>query len=188
MGRKRNIFFLFTMIILGTILWNADCSKRFMQEIRYMGLHKQATSEPRILSCGCLERDALINLTDKDYEVLLRIVEAEAGGEDEEGKMLVANVILNRVLNDKFPDTVTEVVFQSENGKAQFSPVADGRYDRVKVSEDTIEAVDKVLEGENSSEGALYFVSRKNADPEKMKWFDNHLRFLFQHGGHEFFM
>ena len=49
-------------------------------------------------------------LTIKEYNVLLRIVEAEAGGEDIIGKMLVANVIMNRVNSSRFPDTVTEVV------------------------------------------------------------------------------
>lgn len=51
-----------------------------------------------------------IYLKIKEYNVLLRIVEAEAGGEDITGKMLVANVIMNRVQNGRFPDTVTEVV------------------------------------------------------------------------------
>ena len=37
-----------------------------------------------------------------ELEVLLKIVEAEAGCEDEEGKLLVANVILNRLNSDKF--------------------------------------------------------------------------------------
>ena len=44
-----------------------------------------------VLSC---QRELWIyDISDKDYEVLLRIVEAEAGGEDETGKILVANVV-----------------------------------------------------------------------------------------------
>ena len=74
-----------------------------------------------------------------------------------------------------------------EKGVYQFSPVANGRYYQVSVSQETIDAVDKVLAGEDVSEGALYFVARKYADPEKMKWFDDNLEFLFEHGGHEFF-
>ncbi len=49
-------------------------------------------------------------MSDGDYDVFLRIVEAEAGTEDLKGRILVANVILNRVKNDEFPDTVTDVV------------------------------------------------------------------------------
>ena len=55
------------------------------------------------------------------------------------------------------------------------------------VSEETIEAVNRVLEGEDISCGALYFAARKRADSENMRWFDEELTFLFSHGGHEFF-
>ena len=66
-------------------------------------------------------------ISDKDYETLLAIVEAEAGGEDIKGRILVANVIFNRVKSDQFPDTVTEVVYERSGGSPQFSPTADGR-------------------------------------------------------------
>ena len=101
--------------------------------------------------------------------------------------MLVAGVVLNRVNNENFPDTVEEVVFQNENGTYQFSPVANGSYYSVTVSEETKAAVDKVLEGEDITDGALYFAARKYADADKMKWFDCSLEKLFIYGGHEFF-
>jgi len=99
----------------------------------------------------------------------------------------VANVVLNRMNHEKFPDTVTEVVFQQSNGVTQFSPVNNGRYWTVTVSEETMDAVERALEGEDISEGALFFAARKYADSEKMRWFDEKLKFLFVHGGHEFF-
>ena len=52
--------------------------------------------------------------------------------EDEDGKLLVANVILNRLNSEKFPDSVSEIVFQQENGMSQFSPIADGSYYKVQ--------------------------------------------------------
>lgn len=145
------------------------------------------SSGQRVIGYIVLAEPEKIILSEEDYEVLLRIVEAEAGGEDIEGRMLVASVVLNRVEDERFPDTVKEVVFQKENGTAQFSPAYSGRYDRVIVSEDTIEAVNRVLTGEDISEGALFFVSRRYAASNKMRWFDEHLTFLFSHGGHEFF-
>ena len=128
-----------------------------------------------------------IDLSDNEIEVLQRIVEAEATGEDMKGKMLVANVILNRVENDEFPDTVKGVVFQRDGNTYQFSPIKDGRYNTVKVSKDTKKAVNRVLQGEDDSQGALYFSARSRADKSSMRWFDNHLKFLFKYGGHEFF-
>ena len=96
-------------------------------------------------------------------------------------------MILNRVEDPKFPDTVKEVVFQKENGTTQFSPVSDGSYYNVTVSEQTRSAVERALCGEDISRGALYFAARKIADPERMKWFDENLELLFSYGGHEFF-
>lgn len=131
------------------------------------------------------EEDVLLSRA--DYEALLRIVEAEAGTEDDRGKLLVANVVLNRVEDEAFPDSVKQVVYQTAGGVAQFSPVADGSIDSVSVSQQTIRAVDRALEGEDISGGALYFAARQAADPEKMAWFDNHLTHLFSYGHHEFF-
>ncbi|QHQ61044.1 hypothetical protein Ana3638_09910 [Anaerocolumna sedimenticola] len=103
------------------------------------------------------------------------------------GKILVANVILNRVKDDDFPDTIKGVVFQKDGGTYQFSPIKDNRYWSVKVSKDTVKAVDRVMQGEDYSKGALYFSARSRADKNSMRWFDSHLDFLFQYGGHEFF-
>ena len=93
----------------------------------------------------------------------------------------------NPFLKELFPDTVSGVVLQREKGISQFSPVANGSFYRVKVSEETISAVGRALMGEDISQGALYFAARKYADSGKMKWFDENLTYLFVHGGHEFF-
>lgn len=140
----------------------------------------------RVVEYSFLE-ETRIHLSDEDYEILLKIVEAEAGVEDEIGRMLVAGVVLNRVADDAFPDTVKAVVYQKLNDTYQFSPVGNGRIKTAKVSEGTIVAVDKVLSGIDYTEGALFFASRKYADPNRMKWFDRNLVKLFTHGGHEFF-
>lgn len=128
-----------------------------------------------------------ISLGANQKEVLLRIVEAEATGEDIKGKMLVANVILNRVKSSQFPDTVKEVVFQKNGRTTQFSPIADGRYWSVSISKSTREAVERVLNGEDESQGALYFSARSKAKKSNMSWFDNNLTWLFKYGGHEFY-
>ena len=126
-------------------------------------------------------------LDEEEYDILLRIVEAEAGSEDEDGRLLVANVVFNRVNSEDFPDTVSEVVLQQSKGVTQFSPVASGSIWKVTVSEKTVAAVGRALEGEDISQGALYFAARKHANSKSMRWFDEKLTFLFQHGGHEFF-
>ncbi len=127
--------------------------------------------------------DTRFSLSDRDYKVLLKIVQAEAGNCDKKGRILVANVILNRVESDKFPDTVTGVVYE----RNQFSPVNDGSIDRCRVSKETIEAVKCALSGEDYSSGALYFMNRRTSSGKNVRWFDNHLNYLFKYGSHEFF-
>lgn len=153
----------------------------------FLGMQKKAASGQRVVGYTVMEKEYKYQLSDEDYEALLKIVQAEAGNQDEEGKMLVAGVVLNRVDSPKFPNSVVKVVKQQKDGVYQFSPVASGVYDRVKVTQDTIDAVERVLKGEDFSQGALYFAARKYADPEKMQWFDASLTRLFSHGGHEFY-
>ncbi len=154
----------------------------------FVEMLESVSSGQRIVDYEVLEQTKKYQLSDKDYDALLRIVEAEAGGEDQDGKLLVANVVLNRVNNELFPDTVWEVVMQKEQGIAQFSPTVDGRYQNVRVSEDTVAAVERALYGENISQGALYFCAREKADSDRLKWFDRKLTRLFSYGHHEFFL
>ena len=123
-------------------------------------------------------------ITEDDYQVLLKIVQAEASTEDIKGRMLVANVVLNRLEVGFGGDTITEVVFE----KGQFAPVTNGRIFKVTPDEITIEAVERVLNGEDHSKGALYFMARELASKKGVRWFDKNLKFLFKHGCHEFYI
>ena len=126
-------------------------------------------------------------MSDEDYDTLLHIVEAEAGTEDVKGRILVANVIMNRVKNEEFPDTVTEVVWERTNGVPQFSPTYDGRINEVTVSKETKEAVKQVLNGVDYSEGALFFIQKSEAEKHNVSWFEKNLKKLFKYGVHEFY-
>lgn len=128
----------------------------------------------------------VISISQKDYDILCRIVEAEATGKDVLAKMLVANVVFNRVNSTSFPDTVESVVFQRNESRAQFSPLDDGRYYTVTITDGTIEAVNRVLMGEDYSMGALYFASIKVVDTTGC-WASRHLTELYRYGGHVFF-
>ena len=65
-----------------------------------------------------------ISYTDEDVEELARIIFWEAGSESERGQMAVAEVILNRVQHDAWPDTIQGVIYQS----SQFTPTEDPAY------------------------------------------------------------
>ncbi len=117
----------------------------------------------------------------EEYEALCRIVQAEAGNQDAEGKLLIANVVLNRVRSERFPNSIVDVIFQDNGGKTQFAPTKNGSYNNAQITIDTMAAVNRALAGEDISKGALYFKAGDN-----MKW--GRLEFLFQHGNHVFFL
>ena len=145
------------------------------------------TQEATVQEVPVMEPQPVVNsafsLEQQEYEVLLKIVEAEAGGEDTAGKMLVANVVMNRVRSSRFPNTVSEVVYQRSGGRAQFSPTVDGRLNAVSISADTVEAVSRVMNGEDLSGGALYFRSVRS----RSGWFDRALNRVVEHGNHIFY-
>lgn len=111
--------------------------------------------------------------------LLASIAMAEAGGEDIEGKALIICVVINRVRDDRFPDSVEEVIYQ----KHQFTPVSDGRFGSQDPDEGCWEALDMILsDGWDNSRGALYF-ERESAS----QWHRNNLKYLFRHGNHTFY-
>lgn len=154
-----------------------------LSEIENMDLPEAEPEE--ILSLSI--EDTSSPFTEEEIIMLERIVEAEATGEDMKGKILIVNVVMNRMNNDAFPDTVEGVIFQNTKGKYQFSPISDKRFWTVKVTEESKEAVQRAIDGEDYSEGALYFMARKRANKNNARWFDKNLKRLFSHGGHEFF-
>jgi spore germination cell wall hydrolase CwlJ-like protein len=112
--------------------------------------------------------------------LLAKIAMAEAEGCNIQTKTLIIMCVLNRVWSDKFPDTIEEVIFQ-EN---QFSPIDNGRWDRVEPNEDCYEAVRIVMEAKyDYSGGATYFESCDDED----NWHSRNLEFLYESEGIRFY-
>ena len=93
--------------------------------------------------------------TDNDLYVLSHIISAEAGNCGEDMMIGVGSVVLNRVADPRFPDTIEAVVFQTDP-TLQYGPIASGTY----YNEPTPEAVDvaKMLleEGSQFPEDVIY--------------------------------
>lgn len=110
-----------------------------------------------------------------EFQDRCRLVYAESRGEIEEGQIAVAATIINREEHENFPDDFYGVMNQS----GQFSPVWNGEihvsrgtYSSVlkyeQVSEQTIEAVRKAINGEDPTEQLLWDEAvRLGLDPEK---------------------
>ena len=116
----------------------------------------------------------------KESYLLARIAMAEAEGCNTQTKTLIIMCVLNRVWSDEFPDTIEEVIFQ-EN---QFSPIDNGRWDRVEPNEDCYEAVKVAMEAKyDYSGGATYFENCVDED----NWHSRNLEFLYESEGIRFY-
>lgn len=98
------------------------------------------------------------NQNQDDLLLLAKLIEAEAGNESFVGQVAVGNVIVNRVNDSRFPDTIEAVV--KEPG--QFTPVSTGRINSVEPSQSSIDAAKKALQGEKPAKNAVYFFNKSN--------------------------
>lgn len=72
-------------------------------------------------------------VTSKEQRCLAEAVYFEARGEPVDGQVAVAQVVLNRVRNPAYPDTICKVVYQNRHlrNRCQFSFACDGIRDRI---------------------------------------------------------
>lgn len=89
---------------------------------------------------------------------LSHIINAESGNQPLSGKIAVGNVVLNRVANPRFPNTVYEVIHQ----RGQFTPVSNGSI-KLTPNAESIIAAKLCLDGANTVGNALYFLNPRTA-------------------------
>ena len=93
-----------------------------------------------------------------DYNLLARLISAEARGEPYSGQVAVGAVVLNRMEHPSFPDTMSGVIYQ----KGAFSCLYDGQFDQ-PVAESAYRAAQDALNGWDPSGGAIYYYNPQTA-------------------------
>ena len=99
--------------------------------------------------------------TQKEIDLLARLVHGEARGESLEGQIAVAAVVLNRLHNDDFPNTISQVIYQD----LAFTAVSDGQFALTPNSQ-AYAAVRLALSGYDPSCGSLYYWNPRTATSE----------------------
>lgn len=126
----------------------------------FNGLPAGAAVKPgtklRTVIPSVLSREAA-PFTDADLNLLAKITQVEAGYESYEGQLAIANVILNRVKDSRFPSTIKDVIY---SGK-QFPPAHNGLLDKAKPNASVLRAAKDALNGKNNVAGAVYFYNPK---------------------------
>lgn len=99
-----------------------------------------------------------------DVQLLARAINGEARGEPYEGQVAVGAVILNRVRDSRFPNTIAGVIYQP----GAFTAVADGQINvPIDESSTVVKAARDALNGWDPTEGAVYYF---NPDTATNKW------------------
>lgn len=93
-----------------------------------------------------------------DYYLLARIISAEARGEPFVGQVAVGAVILNRIENPAFPDTIPGVIYQP----GAFTCITDGQFN-TPVASSAYRAAQNAMNGWDPSNGAVYYYNPKTA-------------------------
>lgn len=97
-------------------------------------------------------------ISENDLKLMANAVYGEARGEPYIGQVAVAAVILNRLESEKFPDTVSGVIFQP----GAFTAVADGQI-WLTPNKQAKKAVMDAINGWDPTVGALYYFNPATA-------------------------
>lgn len=116
--------------------------------------------EPTKVQAAKTETENVIEASSDEIKLLAALIFCEAGNQSYRGKLAVANVVINRVLDDRFPNTIEEVIYQ----KYQFSPVGNGALAKALKSDipsKCKKAAKAAIAGENNVEGYYFFTAKK---------------------------
>ena len=108
------------------------------------------------------QKREVINITNEELLLLSKLVTGEARGESYEGQVAVAAVVINRVKDPRFPNSIKDVIYQ----KNAFSVVKDGSIN-MQPTESAYTAAKEALYGKDPTDKAIYFW---NPDIATCKW------------------
>ncbi len=123
------------------------------------------------------KKEAVINLNDEEIMLLSKLVAGEARGESYEGQVAVAAVVINRVKDSRFPNSLEGVIYQ----KNAFSVVKNGNI-YAEPTSSTYRAAQEALYGNDPTNNAIYFW---NPDISTCNWI-NTLKPYLRIGNHVF--
>ena len=149
-------------------------------ELTDKGTVEFSTTQARMISGG--EDYYATHFSADELYWLPHIAYVEALEEPLAGIMGVVSVVLNRVKDDDFPDTIFEVLYDSRT-TVQFTPAATGSM-HGKPTELYYIAAYLVLEGYNTVGESIYFVNPEN---NGNYWFRENRTYVTTIGDHEFY-
>ena len=113
----------------------------------------------------------VINITNEELLLLSKLVTGEARGESYEGQVAVAAVVINRVRDPRFPNSIKDVIYQ----KNAFSVVENGSIN-MQPTESAYTAAQEALYGNDPTNRAIYFWNPEIATCKWIKTLNPYMR------------
>ena len=123
-------------------------------------------------STGLSKQDSkqLYDITQQELDMIAAVVMHEVGHCSRESKVAVTNVILNRLKDGRFGDSIYDILHQPN----QFSAISNYYTPTIPADEACYEAVHAALQGEDNSNGALYYCNPQYIFSDSVRaWFDS---------------
>ncbi len=112
-----------------------------------------------------------------DLQLMARAINGEARGEPYEGQVAVGAVILNRVKDSRFPNSISGVIYQS----GAFTAVADGQINTPIDEGSTVyKAAQDALNGWDPTGGCVYYFNPDTATNSWI-WSRPHVKTIGKH-------
>ena len=112
-----------------------------------------------------------------DIQLMARAINGEARGEPYEGQVAVGAVILNRVKDSRFPNTISGVIYQS----GAFTAVADGQINSPIAEDSTVyKAAQDAMNGWDPTGGCVYYFNPDTATNSWI-WSRPHVKTIGKH-------
>ena len=101
-----------------------------------------------------LVKEEKITVDEKELDLLARLIQAEAGADwcTDELQRAVGSVVLNRMSDDRYPDTMKEVIYQ----KGQYSTAMSGKIDKAATDREKANAEYLLTEGSTLPEEIVF--------------------------------
>ena len=112
-----------------------------------------------------------------DIQLMARAINGEARGEPYEGQVAVGAVILNRVKDSKFPNSISGVIYQP----GAFTAVSDGQINQpIKEGTTVYKAAQDAKNGWDPTGGCIYYFNPQTAT-NKCIWSRPHVKTIGKH-------
>ncbi|MBO3443947.1 cell wall hydrolase [Clostridium sp. CCUG 7971] len=142
------------------------------QQVLAEGMKIQDSEKPLTIKSNTVEkRKEVISITNEELLLLSKLITGEARGESYEGQVAVAAVVINRVKDSRFPNSIKDVIYQ----KNAFSVVNDGSIN-MQPTESAYKAAREALYGLDPTNQAIYFWNPEIATCKWIRTLDPYMR------------